>query len=52
MHDELGRPAGGFVELRYAAMGTLVNGLVERIKVYTEIDQARPAAERLAQERR
>jgi ketosteroid isomerase-like protein len=48
-----GRPVGSseFVELRYAVVGTWRGGLVERVIVYADIDQARAAAERLAQER-
>jgi ketosteroid isomerase-like protein len=49
-----GRPAGssGFVEPRYAAVAIVKgDGLVERIKVYTDVDEARAAAERLAEER-
>jgi ketosteroid isomerase-like protein len=41
----------GLVEFRYAAVGTWVNGLIERVTAYTDIDEARAAAERLAQER-
>ena len=49
-----GRPAGGagFVELRYATVGTWANGMNERSTNYTDIDEARAAAERLAEERR
>jgi ketosteroid isomerase-like protein len=48
-----GRPAGssGFVELRYAGIGIWRDGLVERLNLYTDIDEARTTAERLAQER-
>ena len=48
-----GRPAGssGFAELRYAAVMTWADGLIERITFYTDIDEARAAAERLAEER-
>ena len=47
-----GRPAGSsrFVELRYAGVGIWRDGLIERLKLYTDIDEARAAAERLAQE--
>ncbi len=47
------RPVGssGFVELRYAGVGTWADGLAERFTVYTDIDEARADAERLAQER-
>jgi ketosteroid isomerase-like protein len=48
------RPAGssGFVELHYASV-TIVrgDGLVERGTYYTDINEARAAAERLADER-
>ena len=43
--------SGAFVELHYAAVVTWIDGLVERVAVYSEIDEARAAAERLAQER-
>jgi hypothetical protein len=48
-----GRPRGstGWVHNRYAAVGTWVDGLVERTTNYADIDQARAAAERLAEER-
>jgi ketosteroid isomerase-like protein len=48
-----GRPfdSNGFVHLRYASATTWRNGLVQRSTQYTDIDQARAAAERLAQER-
>jgi hypothetical protein len=48
-----GRPLGsvGFVQLRYAAITIVAEGLVERYTTYTDIDEARAAAERLAQER-
>jgi ketosteroid isomerase-like protein len=48
-----GRPAGsvGFVELRYATISTWADGLVERSTHYTDIDEARAAAERSARER-
>jgi hypothetical protein len=40
-----------FVELRYAVVATWVDGLIQRITSYADIDQARADAERLAQER-
>jgi ketosteroid isomerase-like protein len=44
--------SSGFVELRYAAVAIWRDGLIERFTVYaTDIDEARAAAERLAQER-
>jgi ketosteroid isomerase-like protein len=48
-----GRPAGGsgYVEVRYASVGSLADSLIQRIAIYTDIDQARAAAERLAKQR-
>ena len=48
-----GRPMGstGYVQLRYAAVNVWVEGRIERFTTYTDIDEARAAAERLAQER-
>jgi hypothetical protein len=48
-----GRPAGssGDVHLRYAAVAVWVDGLIVRITNYGEIDEARAAAERLAESR-
>jgi ketosteroid isomerase-like protein len=53
LYLQRGRPAGssGFVELRYAGVGIWRDGLVERLTLYTDIDEARVAAERLAEER-
>jgi hypothetical protein len=48
-----GRPAGssGFVELHYAAVGIVRrDGLIERIMIHTDLDEARAAAEWLAEE--
>jgi len=47
------RPAGssGFVQIRYAAVSSWVDGLIVRTTTYTEIDEGRAAAERLAEER-
>jgi ketosteroid isomerase-like protein len=47
-----GRPKGSsrFVELRVAAVSIWRDGLVERLATCTDIDEARAAAERLAQE--
>jgi hypothetical protein len=47
------RPVGsiGFVEHRNARVAVWVNGLIERIEVYGDIDEARAAAVRLAEER-
>jgi ketosteroid isomerase-like protein len=48
-----GRPVGstGHVEFRYGSVATWVDGSMARITNYTDIDEARAAAERLAQER-
>jgi ketosteroid isomerase-like protein len=48
-----GQPRGssGMVELRIAAVVTWRDGLAERVTVYTDLDKARAAAERLVQER-
>jgi ketosteroid isomerase-like protein len=48
-----GRLAGstGLVEFRYAGVTTWTDGLIERVTTYTDIDEARAAAERLAEER-
>jgi ketosteroid isomerase-like protein len=48
-----GRPKGsaGWVHTRGASVNTWVDGLVERGTNYLDIDKARAAAERLAQER-
>jgi hypothetical protein len=48
-----GRPAGstGHVDLRYAQVVVWANDLVERVTNYADIDDARAAAERLAEER-
>jgi len=48
-----GRPAGGSgeVRLRYGSVSVWENGLIVRVTNYTDIDQARVAAERLAEER-
>jgi hypothetical protein len=43
--------SNAFVEGRLASVVTWADGLVERSTVYTDIDQARAAAERLAKER-
>jgi len=45
------RGSSGMVALRIAMVFTWRDGLVERVTVYTAIDQARAAAKRLAQER-
>jgi ketosteroid isomerase-like protein len=48
-----GRPLGstGEVDLRYAGVTVFVDGKVERFTTYTDIDEARAAAERLTRER-
>jgi ketosteroid isomerase-like protein len=48
-----GRPRGtaGWVQFRYGVVATWVDGLQRRATVYTDIDEARAAAERLAEER-
>jgi ketosteroid isomerase-like protein len=48
-----GRPLGstGVVQTRQAMMGRVENGMITRITVYLDMDQARADAERLAQER-
>jgi hypothetical protein len=50
-HDA--RPVGSaaFVEFRYALVAVWVDGLIERATAYADIDEARAAAERLAEER-
>jgi ketosteroid isomerase-like protein len=51
--SQRGRPVGssGEVRLRYASVGLSVNGLAVRVTNYLDIDKARAAAERLAEER-
>jgi hypothetical protein len=39
-----------FVERRVAAVAVWADGLIERLTTYTDIDEARAAAERLAEE--
>jgi ketosteroid isomerase-like protein len=48
-----GRVAGssGSVQLRYASVTEWADGLIVRNTTYTDIDEAREAAERLAEER-
>ena len=48
-----GRPTGSsvFVEQRVAWVTVWTDGLIERSSIYTDIDEARAAAERLAKER-
>jgi ketosteroid isomerase-like protein len=51
--SQRGQPpgGGGFVEQPYVAVGTLEDGLITRVTVYVDIDEACAAAERLAEER-
>jgi hypothetical protein len=53
VYVQSGRPAGssGETQLRSAAAGDWEDGLFLRITNYLDIDEARAAAERLAQER-
>lgn len=48
-----GRPVGstGHVEFRYGSVATWVDGSMARVTNYTDIDEARAAAERLAEDR-
>jgi ketosteroid isomerase-like protein len=48
-----GRPVGssGYVAFRHATVSVWIEGRITRLMTYTDIDQARAAAERLAQER-
>jgi ketosteroid isomerase-like protein len=48
-----GRPVGstGWVELRLAIVAVWEEGLIVRVTTYDDIDEARAAAERLAEER-
>jgi ketosteroid isomerase-like protein len=50
---ERGRPVGstGWVEFRDARVMIWADGLIERTTAFLDLDQARAAAERLAQER-
>jgi ketosteroid isomerase-like protein len=43
--------SSGSVQLRYASVAEWIDGLIVRNTTYTDIDEARAAAERLAQER-
>ena len=51
-YQEDGRPVGsnGRVERRQAQVTVWVAGVIERATVYTDVDEARAAAERLAKE--
>jgi ketosteroid isomerase-like protein len=48
-----GRPAGstGYVQLRFASVVEWTEGMIDRMTNYTDIDEARAAAERLAEGR-
>ena len=46
-----GRGSGGFVEMRYATVAQTEGRLVQRLTLYSDIDETRAAAERLAKER-
>lgn len=48
-----GRPAGvdGHVQMSYGVVGVWVGGMIERFTSYMDIDEARAAAERLAESR-
>ena len=43
--------SSGHVQRRYAFVTTWAEDVIERLKMYTDIDEARAAAERLAEER-
>jgi ketosteroid isomerase-like protein len=45
------RGSTGSIQLRYAGVSTWTDGLIEWVTTYTDIDEARAAAERLARER-
>jgi ketosteroid isomerase-like protein len=51
--NQKGRPAGSSFEarMRYAAVSAWVEDLLVRLTMYTDINEGRAAAERLAQER-
>ena len=51
--NQKGRPAGSSADarMRYAAVSAWVEDLLVRLTMYTDIDEARAAAERLAEER-
>jgi hypothetical protein len=44
--------SGGSVQLRYGSVAEWIDDLMVRNTTYTDIDEARTAAERLAEERR
>ena len=43
--------SGGYVRYRHALVAIWVEGLIVRVTMYSDIDEARAAAERLAEER-
>jgi ketosteroid isomerase-like protein len=43
--------SGGFLEQRYGSVTVWEDGLVECVRIYGDLDEARAAAERLAEER-
>jgi ketosteroid isomerase-like protein len=49
----MGHPVGssGELRVRFAAVGVWTEGVIERATDYTDIDEARAASERLAEER-
>jgi ketosteroid isomerase-like protein len=51
--NQRGRPrdSSGEVQMRYAAVVVWVAGMIDRYTTYTDIDEARAGAERLAAER-
>ena len=51
--NQKGRPAGSDFEarMRYAAVSAWGENLLVRVTMYTDIDEARAAAQRLAKER-
>jgi ketosteroid isomerase-like protein len=51
--NQKGRPhsSSGEVQMRYASVAIWVEGMIERFTSYTDIDEARADAERLAEER-
>ena len=55
VYHQQGRPIGAtnYVRVRSASVGAWVDGLIVRVTIYpeTDIDEARAAAERLAEER-
>jgi hypothetical protein len=54
LYHQKGRPIGGtkYVRVRSAGVSMWVDDMVVRTTLYSDIDEARAAAERLAQERR